>query len=90
MLTIINRYEFFSNEFVNALEIIELETLSTLSGVKEYVVAATTVYRGEDLAVKGAVSNTLQGMVSNAYFSDLYIRNCGSRSREIGGQAISP
>ncbi|KIJ27345.1 hypothetical protein M422DRAFT_271489 [Sphaerobolus stellatus SS14] len=50
----IDGFEFPSNEFVNALETIELETLSTQSGFKEFIVAATTVYRGEDLAVKGA------------------------------------
>lgn len=45
------------NEFVNALECIPLETQSTESGSKEYVVVGTTINRGEDLAVKGAVSN---------------------------------
>ena len=48
-------YEFQSNEFVNALESVSLETLSTESGTKDFVVVGTTISRGEDLAVKGAV-----------------------------------
>src|SRR5882724_6988891 len=57
------RFEFPSNEFVNALECVPLETLSTPTGVKDFVAVATTVYRGEDLAVKGAVRCLL-------YFND--------------------
>ena len=45
------------NEFVNAAESISLETLSAEKGQKEYVVVGTTIFRGEDLAVKGAVIN---------------------------------
>ncbi|GJJ10703.1 hypothetical protein Clacol_004930 [Clathrus columnatus] len=47
-------FEFPSNEFVNAVEIVELETLSTSTDLKEFIAVATTVFRGEDLAVKGA------------------------------------
>lgn len=49
------RYEFAQNECVNAVESIPLETLSTEQGLKDYVVVGTTISRGEDLAVKGAV-----------------------------------
>lgn len=50
------RYEFAQNEFVNALESVTLETLSTESGTKDFLAVGTTINRGEDLAVKGAVS----------------------------------
>lgn len=40
---------------MNALESVQLETSSTPSGTKDFIAVATTVYRGEDLAVKGAV-----------------------------------
>jgi len=48
-------YEFAPNEFVNALEIVTLETSSTESGTKDFIAVGTTINRGEDLAVKGAV-----------------------------------
>lgn len=47
-------YEFAPNEYVNALECVTLETLSTETGVKEFLAVGTTIDRGEDLAVKGA------------------------------------
>lgn len=49
------RYEFNPNEFITALECVQLETQSTESGMKEFIVVGTTVNRGEDLAVKGVV-----------------------------------
>ncbi|CAE6490781.1 unnamed protein product, partial [Rhizoctonia solani] len=52
--TTVDGYEFAQNEFVNAVESIPLETLSTEQGLKDYVVVGTTISRGEDLAVKGA------------------------------------
>ncbi|CAE6441366.1 unnamed protein product [Rhizoctonia solani] len=52
--TTVDGYEFAQNEFVNAVESIPLETLSTEGGLKDYVVVGTTISRGEDLAVKGA------------------------------------
>jgi cleavage and polyadenylation specificity factor subunit 1 len=45
-----------------------LETQSTETGVKEFVVAATSVFRGEDLAVRGAVS--YQTILCQTYASD--------------------
>ena len=33
-----------------------LETMSTESGMKDFIAVGTTINRGEDLAVKGAVS----------------------------------
>ncbi|TFK70705.1 hypothetical protein BDN72DRAFT_838644 [Pluteus cervinus] len=47
-------YEFSTNEFINALGIVTLETSSTESGTKDYLAVGTTINRGEDLAVKGA------------------------------------
>jgi cleavage and polyadenylation specificity factor subunit 1 len=53
---IFTSFEFSPNEFVNALESVTLETLSTESGTKDFIAIGTTINRGEDLAVKGAVS----------------------------------
>ena len=53
---IMKSYEFMPNEFVNALEVVTLETQSTESGTKDFVIVGTTIGRGEDLAAKGAVS----------------------------------
>ncbi|KAG8744304.1 mRNA cleavage and polyadenylation factor subunit [Ceratobasidium sp. 414] len=50
----VDGYEFAQNEFVNAVESVPLETLSTEKGLKDYIVVGTTISRGEDLAVKGA------------------------------------
>ncbi|KAG1848301.1 CPSF A subunit region-domain-containing protein [Suillus subalutaceus] len=47
-------YEFASNETINALTCVSLETTSTESGTKNFIAVGTTVNRGEDLAVKGA------------------------------------
>ena len=49
------RYDFAPNEFVNSLACVPLETLSTESGHKDFIAVGTTINRGEDLAVKGAV-----------------------------------
>jgi cleavage and polyadenylation specificity factor subunit 1 len=54
--TTVDGFEFVQNEFVNTAKSVSLETLSAESGQKDYVVIGTTVCRGEDLAVKGAVS----------------------------------
>ncbi|CCL98048.1 uncharacterized protein FIBRA_00042 [Fibroporia radiculosa] len=48
-------YEFAQNEFVNCLDCITLETMSTETGTKDFIAVGTTINRGEDLAVKGAV-----------------------------------
>ncbi|KDQ18770.1 hypothetical protein BOTBODRAFT_28276 [Botryobasidium botryosum FD-172 SS1] len=53
--TTIDGYEFAFNEFVNTVESVNLETQSTESGRKSFIAVATTIHRGEDLAVKGAV-----------------------------------
>ncbi|KAG8216364.1 CPSF A subunit region-domain-containing protein [Butyriboletus roseoflavus] len=47
-------YEFAPNEYVNALECVTLETLSTESGNRDFIAVGTSIDRGEDLAVKGA------------------------------------
>ena len=54
-MPIIVRYDFAFNEFVTAMACVSLETQSTESGRKNYIAVGTTVNRGEDLAVKGAV-----------------------------------
>lgn len=54
---VVCRYEFAPNEYVNALECVTLETLSTESGSRDFIAVGTTIDRGEDLAVKGAVSD---------------------------------
>jgi cleavage and polyadenylation specificity factor subunit 1 len=51
----IDGYEFAANEFINSLACLPLETLSTESGHKNFIAVGTTINRGEDLAVKGAV-----------------------------------
>jgi cleavage and polyadenylation specificity factor subunit 1 len=47
-------YEFATNEVVNAVACVTLETMSTETGTKEFIAVGTTVNRGEDLAAKGA------------------------------------
>jgi hypothetical protein len=44
---------------VTSLECVTLETLSTETGSKEFIAVGTTIDRGEDLAVKGAVSKII-------------------------------
>jgi cleavage and polyadenylation specificity factor subunit 1 len=52
------RYEFATNELINDVACIPLETSSTEAGLKDFIVVGTTINRGEDLAVKGGVSVT--------------------------------
>ncbi|KAF9460288.1 CPSF A subunit region-domain-containing protein [Collybia nuda] len=47
-------YEFATNEFVNDISCVTLETSSTETGSKEFIAVGTTVDRGEDLAAKGS------------------------------------
>jgi len=55
-LTVTFRFEFATNEFVNDVTIVSLETSSTETGSKDFLAVGTTINRGEDLAAKGAVS----------------------------------
>ncbi|OBZ77259.1 Protein CFT1 [Grifola frondosa] len=48
-------FEFAANEFVNCIDSVTLETMSTETGTKDFIAVGTTLNRGEDLAVKGAV-----------------------------------
>ncbi|KAH9849008.1 CPSF A subunit region-domain-containing protein [Lenzites betulinus] len=48
-------YEFGPNELVNCVVSVPLETMSTESGMKDFIAVGTSINRGEDLAVKGAV-----------------------------------
>ncbi|KAJ8701115.1 mRNA cleavage and polyadenylation factor subunit [Pleurotus ostreatus] len=47
-------YEFATNEFINSVCCVSLETSSTESGIKDFIAVGTSIVRGEDLAVKGA------------------------------------
>ncbi|KAG6916934.1 hypothetical protein DXG01_004621 [Tephrocybe rancida] len=47
-------FEFATNEFINDMAVVTLETASTETGSKEFIAVGTTVNRGEDLAAKGA------------------------------------
>ncbi|KAJ2930722.1 hypothetical protein H1R20_g6373, partial [Candolleomyces eurysporus] len=47
-------FEFASNEYVNDVSIVTLETAATETGLKDFIAVGTTIDRGEDLAVKGA------------------------------------
>ncbi|KAJ8502824.1 hypothetical protein ONZ45_g11405 [Pleurotus djamor] len=47
-------YEFATNEFINDICCVSLETSSTESGIKDFIAVGTSIVRGEDLAVKGA------------------------------------
>jgi hypothetical protein len=58
---------------VNAVESVPLETLSTEQGLKDYIVVGTTISRGEDLAVKGAVRLL---NFSSTYKLTLYLDLC--------------
>jgi cleavage and polyadenylation specificity factor subunit 1 len=58
-LLTVSRYEFAANEFITSVELVSLETQSNEAGYKEFIAVATTINRGEDLAVKGAVRITL-------------------------------
>ncbi|KAG5351787.1 hypothetical protein C0989_004941 [Termitomyces sp. Mn162] len=49
-------YEFATNEFINDMTVVSLETAGTETGTKEFIAVGTSINRGEDLAVKGAVS----------------------------------
>jgi cleavage and polyadenylation specificity factor subunit 1 len=49
------RYEFATNEYINDMACVTLETSSTENGSKDFIVVGTTIDRGEDLAAKGAV-----------------------------------
>lgn len=50
------RFEFATNEFINDMAVVSLETAGTETGTKEFIAVGTSINRGEDLAVKGAVS----------------------------------
>lgn len=52
---IYHSFEFATNEYINDLACVTLETASTESGSKDFIVVGTTIDRGEDLAAKGAV-----------------------------------
>ncbi|KAF8970332.1 CPSF A subunit region-domain-containing protein [Flammula alnicola] len=47
-------FEFATNEYINDMACVTLETSSTESGSKDFIVVGTTIDRGEDLAAKGA------------------------------------
>lgn len=53
------RFEFATNEYINDITVVTLETAATETGLKDFIAVGTTIDRGEDLAVKGAVSRSL-------------------------------
>jgi hypothetical protein len=68
------RFEFANNEFITSVESIPLETQSTESGSKDFIVVGTTLDRGEDLAVRGAVCSAfLSGNPKLNYTIQTYI-----------------
>ncbi|KAF8156589.1 CPSF A subunit region-domain-containing protein [Crassisporium funariophilum] len=54
MWTTLDGYEFATNEYINDMACVTLETASTENGIKDFIVVGTTIDRGEDLAAKGA------------------------------------
>jgi len=56
LLTYHDRFEFATNEYINDIAIVTLETAATETGLKDFIAVGTTIDRGEDLAAKGAVS----------------------------------
>ena len=52
---------------------VPLETASTESGTKDFIVVGTTIDRGEDLAVKGAVSVLRNLLENHIQFEQTYI-----------------
>ncbi|TCD71004.1 mRNA cleavage and polyadenylation factor subunit [Steccherinum ochraceum] len=53
--TVMDGFEFAPNEFVTCIDCVTLETSSTEAGTKDFIAVGTTINRGEDLAIKGAV-----------------------------------
>jgi CPSF A subunit region len=53
---LLDSHEFATNEVINVVQSVNLETLSTEAGNKDFIAVATSIHRGEDLAVRGAVS----------------------------------
>lgn len=51
----VRRFEFATNEYVNDMAVVTLETAATETGKKDFIAVGTSIDRGEDLAVKGAV-----------------------------------
>ncbi|KAG2003702.1 cleavage factor protein [Coprinopsis cinerea AmutBmut pab1-1] len=47
-------FEFATNEYINDISIVTLETAATETGSKDFIAVGTTIDRGEDLAAKGA------------------------------------
>lgn len=68
-------YEFPQHEQLTALACIPLESTSTELGLKNFIVAATTVDRGEDLAARGAVRNmhVLADGSHSDHFAQVYV-----------------
>ena len=49
-VSIHHSFEFATNEYINDLACVTLETVSTESGSKDFIVVGTTINHGEDLA----------------------------------------
>lgn len=75
-------FEFATNEYINDMTVVTLETAATDTGKKDFIAVGTTVDRGEDLAVKGAVRTFLHlGVIRTPRINcfrhppDVYIRD---------------
>ena len=86
-LTALYSFEFATNEYVNDMTCVTLETSSTESGIKDFIAVGTTIDRGEDLAAKGAVCAcyclfrwSVLILVFYHYL-DIHIWDCWSRTR---------
>jgi len=52
-------FEFATNEYINDVACVTLETAGTEVGSKDFIAVGTTIDRGEDLAARGAVCHII-------------------------------
>lgn len=73
----ISRFEFATNEYVNDMAIVTLETAATETGKKDFVAVGTSIDRGEDLAIKGAVRfprTAFDLSLKNRYYRHIFLK----------------
>lgn len=65
---------------MNDVSIVTLETAATETGLKDFIAVGTTIDRGEDLAVKGAVSISpfIHSFISSIYTAIRIHAVCGT------------
>ncbi|KAG6899927.1 hypothetical protein C0993_005229 [Termitomyces sp. T159_Od127] len=64
-------FEFATNEFINDMAVVSLETAGTETGTREFIAVGTSINRGEDLAVKGAPSSSPVESVLQMYIFEI-------------------